>query len=58
MNDVHNFGDDAGQWANDGECDDPSFTGRGMGLTDSQEDRGHDATDCSALLEAGLIRRL
>jgi uncharacterized protein YdeI (BOF family) len=24
-----NFGDDASQWSNDGECDDPRFEGRG-----------------------------
>ena len=50
------FGDDASVWANDGECDDPRFVGVGMGLTDSAEDQGHDATDCSELYEARLIR--
>ena len=49
------FGDDASQWARDGECDDPRFEGPGMGLTDSEKDRGHDATDCRTLLEAGRI---
>ena len=49
------FGDDASPWARDGECDDPRFEGPGMGLSDSEEDRGHDATDCRELLEAGRI---
>ncbi len=49
------FGDDASAWARDGECDDPRFEGPGMGLTDSEEDRGHDATDCRTLHEAGRI---
>lgn len=51
------FGDDASQWANDGECDDPRFTGPGMtstALLDS--DTGHDATDCRNAFEAGRIR--
>lgn len=51
------FGDDTGRWAKDGECDDPRFEGPGMGLTDSEEALGHDATDCRELVEAGLIRR-
>ena len=49
------FGDDTSRWAADGECDDPRFEGRGMGLTDGEEDVGHDATDCSELFEAGRI---
>lgn len=51
------FGDDAGSWANDGECDDPRFSGEGM--TDTtllQEDILHDATDCKAAWEAGTIK--
>ena len=49
------FGDDNGQWANDGECDDPRFEGRGMAETLIDEDRLHDASDCQALYEAGSI---
>lgn len=49
------FGDDAGEWANDGECDDPRFTGEGSATTLLPEDRGHDATDCRALYDAGRI---
>jgi protease YdgD len=43
------FGDDSGNWANDGECDDPRFGG---GL-DSH--RLADATDCREALEAGIV---
>ena len=50
-----NFGDDASQWANDHECDDPRFQGEGSATTLLDEDRGHDATDCHALFEAGRI---
>ena len=46
------FGDDSGDYANDGECDDPRFQGErtttvGYPLTD--------ATDCEALWDMGLI---
>lgn len=50
------FGDNASQWANDGECDDPRFEGEGAAETLLEEDRGHDAADCRALLEAGRVR--
>ncbi len=36
------LGDDAGEYANDGECDDPRYGG------DFESHRGHDATDCAA----------
>jgi hypothetical protein len=50
------FGDDAGDWANDGECDDPRFEGAGMTSTDLlQDDIRHDATDCNSAWEAGTI---
>jgi hypothetical protein len=49
------FGDDASQWANDRECDDPRFQGDGSATTLLDEDRAHDATDCRALFEAGRI---
>lgn len=51
------FGDDSGEWANDGECDDKRFEGAGM--TDTvllDEDIGHDATDCRKAFKAGTIR--
>lgn len=49
------FGDDSSQWANDGECDDPRFTGQGMANILLDEDIGHDATDCKRLMSKGQI---
>ncbi len=49
------FGDNSSRWANDGECDDPRFYGRGMADTLLDEDMGADANDCSALYNAGAI---
>lgn len=54
--DTPDFGDDASEWANDKECDDPRFTGEGMTVTTLlQEDILHDATDCKAAFDAGKI---
>lgn len=51
------FGDDEGEWANDGECDDPRFAGKGMTTTTLlPEDALHDATDCRAAFEDGTIK--
>ena len=48
------FGDDAGDYAQDGECDDPRFEGPGMGVAlDSH--LAHDATDCRELFESGRV---
>jgi hypothetical protein len=49
------FGDDTSEWANDGECDDPRFTGTGMAGELEDADIGKDATDCRTLFEAGSI---
>lgn len=49
------FGDDAGIYALDGECDDPRFEGEGLGLS-LESHRGHDASDCRALFRAGRVR--
>ena len=49
------FGDDSSMWANDGECDDPRFSGTGMATELLDEDLGKDATDCQALHMAGSI---
>jgi len=49
------FGDDASQWANDGECDDPRFAGTGAAEELLDADRGHDATDCNAAFAAGTV---
>ncbi len=50
-----NFGDDTGDWARDGECDDPSFEGSGMGAIDSEEHLLSDARDCRDAFAAGTI---
>lgn len=47
------FGDDTSEWANDGECDDPRFTGIGTNKKLLGEDMYADATDCKAAVEAG-----
>lgn len=53
---VIEFGDDAGEWANDGECDDMRFTGKGMTSTILlTDDILHDASDCQAAYESALI---
>lgn len=55
--DTPDFGDNASDWANDTECDDPRFTGKGMtGTQLNQEDIRHDAADCQAAFEAGTIK--
>ncbi|WP_166416965.1 hypothetical protein [Cochlodiniinecator piscidefendens] len=51
-----NFGDDAGAFANDHECDDPRFTGWGTASSTSQENTMHDASDCRWLHNLGAIR--
>lgn len=50
-----NFGDDSSQWANDGECDDPRFTGEDMATELEAIDTLKDATDCQTLFDAGKI---
>lgn len=47
------FGNDTSEWAKDGECDDPRFTGTGVASTTLAEDIKKDATDCRAAVEAG-----
>ncbi|MEO0982011.1 MAG: serine protease [Pseudomonadota bacterium] len=50
------FGDDASNWANNGECDDKRFAGPGMTETLLIEsDVGHDATDCRTAYQAGQL---
>lgn len=49
------FGDNSSHWANDGECDDPRFEGKGAANTLLDEDLGHDAADCSKLFDAGRV---
>ncbi|WP_150526586.1 hypothetical protein [Roseibium sediminis] len=50
------FGDDAGEYAKDGECEDRRFIGLGMGSLVSAEAQKHDATDCKRLFDAGLLK--
>lgn len=50
------WGDDDGQWSNDGECDDMRFEGEGMtGTPLLESDVRHDATDCRTAYEAGRL---
>ncbi|WP_156458217.1 hypothetical protein [Devosia epidermidihirudinis] len=51
------FGDDSGEFAKDGECDDLRFTGPGMTETTLiEDDIMHDATDCAAAFAKGKIK--
>jgi hypothetical protein len=56
MIDGINYGDDSGEWAHDGECDDRRFFGPGMAQDISWGHVGKDATDCSAALAQGTVR--
>ena len=49
------FGNDSGDWANDGECDDPRFEGIGVDVVVAPQDRGRDASDCRRACDFGLI---
>jgi len=51
------FGDDSSTFANDGECDDPGFTGRSMaGGGGSTEHAGRDQTDCLTAYLSGSLK--
>lgn len=50
------YGDDTGEWARDGECDDPRFEGDGMASVLLDADAFHDATDCRELADQGRIQ--
>ena len=50
------FGDDTSNSARDGDCDDPRFEGAGMDPLATGSHRGHDATDCRRLYNAGRVR--
>ena len=52
---AQNFGDDTGEFANDGECDDSRFEGAGVAEYLTDEHVGHDATDCQRLLAQGSV---
>lgn len=49
------WGDNTSQWANDGECDDMRFLGRGLTSTALPEDIGRDEVDCRAAYDAGSV---
>jgi hypothetical protein len=49
------FGDDSGEFANDGECDDPRFFGDASAAELMDEDLLKDATDCKTAFEAGTV---
>lgn len=51
-----NYGNNDGEWASDGECDDRRFYGAGMAATVTWEYVGQDAADCQALYDAGVIK--
>lgn len=50
------FGDDSGDYANDGECDDRRFIGFGMASVLSNSDNFKDASDCKFLFNNGFIK--
>lgn len=50
------FGSDASEYARDGECDDPRFTGGGMASSLDARNIKRDATDCLSLYQAQRIR--
>lgn len=50
------FGDDSGDWANDGECDDPRFLGNGMSMMPAFDHERRDASDCRVLFGLGEVR--
>lgn len=54
--DAIDFGDDSSEYAKDGECDDPRFTGRAMGAEPLQSNIRKDATDCRAAYAALTIK--
>ncbi len=49
------FGDDASEFAGDGECDDSRFEGEGAATTLLDDDLSHDATDCRTRFGQGQI---
>ena len=49
------FGDDNGEYANDGECDERRFMGWGSASTLDRSDNYKDATDCETLYRGGMI---
>ncbi|MFQ6547455.1 hypothetical protein AADZ90_005815 [Aestuariibius sp. 2305UL40-4] len=50
------FGTNSSRFANDGECDDPRFTGAGMADQLRSSNIKSDSTDCATLYQAEQIR--
>ncbi|MEM9850541.1 MAG: hypothetical protein AAF761_00940 [Pseudomonadota bacterium] len=50
------FGNDGGEYPDDGECDDPRFVGEGMANTVDNVNIGGDASDCASHYNRGNIR--
>ncbi len=50
------FGNDSGQWAGDGECDDARFLGEGMAGALVTDNIGRDATDCRSAMGENRVR--
>lgn len=50
-----NFGNDSGNYANDGECDDSRFAGPGSASSSSNEHVARDRTDCEQAYRNGEI---
>jgi len=53
--DAVDFGNNSASYANDGECDDPRFTGPGVDSIMLESDLGTDANDCRALCKNGSV---
>ncbi len=50
------FGNDTSDWARDGECDDPRFSGEGMAHGALSADNAYaDRTDCLTIWETGAL---
>lgn len=50
-----NFGDNSSMFADDGECDDPRFTGPGAAATTFEDNEMRDANDCRNMFESGQV---
>lgn len=49
------YGNNSSEWARNGECDDPRFTGPGIDEQMNFEDQMSDAADCRALCDSGAV---
>ena len=49
------YGNNSSDWAHDGQCDDPRFTGPGVDSILNFDDQLSDASDCRALCDAGEV---